>query len=290
MLKQHTVAIVGLGLIGASLAHALAAGHNAPQLLGYDASANVRTRAAAVLPLTVVESLANLAQASVIILCVPVGAMASVMQQLQPFVAPHCIITDVGSVKQSVIADVLPHVPPHAIFVPAHPVAGTEKSGPEAGFATLFVGRKVLLTPLDNTPPAAIELMTALWQHCGAEVENMDAARHDAVFALVSHLPHLMAFCMVGTAVHVESVQQNEVIRYSASGFRDFTRLASSDPIMWRDIFLNNSTAVVEMLGRFTEELSALQRLIRNGEGAALEQYFAANRHVRQGIIDAGQG
>jgi cyclohexadieny/prephenate dehydrogenase len=218
-----------------------------------------------------------------------VGAMAAVAAEIAPHLAAGAVVTDVGSVKQAVIAMVVPHMPAHACFIPGHPMAGTEYSGPHSGFATLFVNRWWLLTPLDGTPPAAIARLKSLLEGMGAKVNSMDPEHHDQVLAVVSHTPHLIAYTMVGVADHLAQVSNSEVIEYSASGFRDFTRIASSDPTMWRDVFLTNKDAVLDILGRFSEELFVLQRAIRMGDGAHLFDYFTHTRAIRRGIIEAGQ-
>jgi cyclohexadieny/prephenate dehydrogenase len=223
------------------------------------------------------------------VICVPVGAYAEIAAEMAAGLAPGAIVSDVGSVKQAVLRDVGPHLPDGVHFVPGHPVAGTEHSGPESGFAELFVDRWCILTPPPGTDPAAVDKMVLLWRRCGSQVEIMEPAHHDAVLAITSHLPHLIAYTIVGTATDLEGTTQKEVIKFSAGGFRDFTRIAASDPVMWRDVFLNNREAVLEMLGRFTEDLTALQRAIRWGEGDKLEALFTRTRAIRRGIIDAKQ-
>jgi cyclohexadieny/prephenate dehydrogenase len=227
--------------------------------------------------------------ADCVVLATPIGTYAT----LAPLIAPHlkqgAILTDVGSVKAVVVKDVGPHMPPGVHFIPGHPVAGTEQSGPEAGFAELFDGRWCILTPVPGTDPQALETLKNFWHRCGSDVEIMDAKHHDLVLAITSHVPHLIAYNIVGTADDLETVTQSEVIKYSASGFRDFTRIAASDPTMWRDIFLNNREAVLEMLGRFNEDLAALQRAVRWGDGDALFNLFTRTRAIRRSIIEAGQ-
>jgi cyclohexadieny/prephenate dehydrogenase len=208
---------------------------------------------------------------------------------MAPYLKQGATVTDVGSVKSVVVKEVGPHIPPGVHFIPGHPVAGTEQSGPEAGFAELFDGRWCILTPPPGTDPEALERLKAFWRRCGSDVEIMDAKHHDLVLAITSHVPHLIAYNIVGTAADLETVTQSEVIKYSASGFRDFTRIAASDPTMWRDIFLNNREAVLEMLGRFNEDLAALQRAVRWGDGDALFNLFASTRAIRRSIIEAGQ-
>ncbi len=227
--------------------------------------------------------------ADLVILCAPVGAMGAIAREIGPHLAPGAIVSDVGSVKASIIAAVAPHLPASVHFVPAHPVAGTEYSGPEAGFAALFVNRWSILTPPEGTDPKAVARLAAFWRAAGANVETMQPAHHDLVLAITSHVPHLIAYNIVGTAADLEEVTRSEVIKFSAGGFRDFTRIAASDPIMWRDIFLNNKEAVLEMLGRFTEDLTALQRMIRRGDGQGLSDLFTRTRAIRRGIIEQGQ-
>jgi cyclohexadieny/prephenate dehydrogenase len=222
-------------------------------------------------------------------LCTPLGAYAGIAEAMGPGLKAGAIVSDVGSVKQSVIDDVGPHLPPGVHLVPGHPIAGTEQSGPEAGFAELFQGRFCVLTPPKDADPAAVERIAALWRRAGMSVEIMNAEHHDLVLAITSHLPHLIAYTIVGTATDLEEHVKGEVIKFSAGGFRDFTRIAASDPVMWRDVFLNNREAVLEVLGRFTEDLTALQRAIRWGEGKTLETLFRRTREIRRGVIEAGQ-
>ena len=229
------------------------------------------------------------AGADCVILCVPVGACANIAERMAPHLADGAIVSDVGSVKRSVIEQIKPHLPNTVHLVPGHPVAGTEYSGPDAGFATLFDDRWCLLTPEDGTSPEAISRLTKFWQKLGSAVDVMDADHHDRVLAVTSHIPHLIAYNIVGTASDLEEVSESEVIKFSASGFRDFTRIAASDPIMWRDVFLHNKDAVLEMLGRFSEDLSALQRAVRWGDGDLLFEHFTKTRDIRRGIIEAGQ-
>jgi len=224
-----------------------------------------------------------------VVLAVPVGAMAAVAQEIAPALAPGATVTDVGSVKRDVVEKVGPHLPEGVQFVPGHPLAGTEHSGPRSGFAELFDNRYVLLTPVAGTDQAATQRLRQLWEGCGANVEEMDVDHHDLVLAVTSHTPHLIAYTMVGVADDLRRVTDSEVIKYSAAGFRDFTRIAASDPTMWRDVFLSNKEATLEILGRFTEELFALQRAIRTGDGDHLHDYFTRTRAIRRGIIEAGQ-
>lgn len=290
------VALLGLGLIGSSVARAIRRGNLAEQVVGGDASEAVCARA---LELGFVSAASTdpaeaVRGADLVLLCVPVGACGTVAEAMRPGLASGVVVSDVGSVKGAVIRDVEPHLPVDALLVPGHPIAGTEYSGPDAGFAELFDGRYCILTPLADRQgePAydqAVERLSALWQGMGSQVERMAPAHHDRVLAITSHLPHLIAYTIVGTAADLEDETKNEVIRYSASGFRDFTRIAASDPVMWRDVFLNNREAVLEILQRFSEDLTALQRAIRWGEGETLQKRFEATRDIRRGIIDARQ-
>ena len=227
--------------------------------------------------------------ADLVVVCAPMGAYAELAIAMAPHLKQGAIVSDVGSVKQAALRDLAPHLPEHVALVPGHPIAGTEHSGPSAGFPELFEGRWCILTPPLETDPAAIEKVTALWQGCGSMIEIMEAGHHDQVLAITSHLPHLIAYTIVGTATDLEKTLQQEVIKFSASGFRDFTRIAASDPVMWRDIFLNNREAVLEVLQRFTEDLTALQRSIRWGEGDKLQDLFSRTRAIRRGIIEAKQ-
>ncbi|SKA18447.1 prephenate/arogenate dehydrogenase family protein [Consotaella salsifontis] len=227
--------------------------------------------------------------ADLVILCVPVGACGAVTKEIAPALKPGAIVSDVGSVKGSVIAQMRPLLPEDVHFVPAHPLAGTEHSGPDAGFPELFQNRWTILTPVEGTDPAASDRLKTFWEGCGARVETMSAEHHDLVLAIVSHVPHLIAYNIVGTAADLETVTQSEVIKFSASGFRDFTRIAASDPTMWRDVFLHNRDAVLEMLARFSEDLASLQRAIRWGDGNTLFELFTRTRAIRRGIIEAGQ-
>jgi cyclohexadieny/prephenate dehydrogenase len=229
------------------------------------------------------------ADADLVILCVPVGAIGAAAAEMMPHLKRGAIVSDVGSVKGAVVAAIRPHLPEGVALVPGHPIAGTEFSGPDAGFATLFNGRWCILTPPEGTDPAAVERVRALWEGMGANVETMSAEHHDHVLAITSHLPHLIAYNIVGTAADLESATQSEVIKFSASGFRDFTRIAASDPTMWRDIFLNNRDAVLEMLGRFNEDLSALAKAVRWGDGDALHAMFTRTRAIRRSIVALGQ-
>ncbi|WP_416908209.1 MAG: prephenate/arogenate dehydrogenase family protein [Polymorphobacter sp.] len=290
MLPFARVSIIGMGLIGSSLARAIKACMPEVRLCVHDASAEVRAR---VSELGLADEVCDLPgtaviDAELVVLCVPVGAMAAVAAEIAPDLAEGAVVSDVGSVKASVLAALEAALPVHVRVVPGHPVAGTERSGPDAGFATLFEGRWCILTPREADGPGVAQL-AAFWERLGARVEVMDAQHHDRVLAVTSHLPHLIAYSIVGTASDLETVTRSEVIKYSAGGFRDFTRIAASDPVMWRDVFLNNREAVLETLGRFTEDLVALQRAIRWGDGETLEALFTRTRAIRRGIIDEGQ-
>lgn len=285
------VALIGLGLIASSMAHAMRAGGLAGHVAGFAKSAATRDT---VREMGFCDSVHDTAAdavvgADLVVLAVPVGAMGEVAAEIAPHLAPGATVTDVGSVKQAVIEAVAPHLPAHVHFVPGHPLAGTEHSGPRAGFPTLFVNRWWLLTPLAQADMAAVARLRALIEAMGAHVDEMDSAHHDLVLAVTSHTPHLIAYTMVGVADDLSRVTDSEVIKYSAAGFRDFTRIAASDPTMWRDVFLTNRDATLEILGRFTEELFALQRAIRTGDGELLFDYFTRTRAIRRGIIEAGQ-
>ena len=283
------VALIGLGLLGSSLAQAIKAHLPGTRVTGFDAAPEGRARAA---ELGLAEIRADAVDAvdgaDLVILCVPVGAMAAAARALSPGLSLDAIVSDVGSSKQSVAQAIAEALPGHTV-IPAHPVAGTERSGPDAGFATLFHNRWCILTPSADADPAQVERLAAFWRALGANVETMDAAHHDLVLAVTSHLPHLIAYTIVGTASDLEEVTRSEVIKYSAGGFRDFTRIAASDPVMWRDVFLANKDAVLETLQRFTEDLTALQRAIRWGDGEALFELFSKTRAIRRSIIAEGQ-
>ena len=284
------VALIGLGLIAGSMAHAMRAGGLAREIVGYARSAETRAVAKDLFCDRVTDTAAEAVQgADLVVLAVPVGAMGAIAEEIAPHLKPGAVVTDVGSVKGAVVEAVAPHIPDGVQFIPGHPLAGTEYSGPRSGFATLFQNRWWLLTPLENTDPAALARLRGLLEAMGANVDQMEVARHDLVLAVVSHTPHLIAYTMVGVADHMRRVSAQEVIKYSASGFRDFTRIAASDPTMWRDVFLTNKDAVLDILGRFTEELFVLQRAIRMGEGEHLHDYFTRTRAIRRGIIEAGQ-
>jgi cyclohexadieny/prephenate dehydrogenase len=286
----NKVALIGLGLIASSMALAMKRGGLAGTITGYARSQETRDIARELDLCEVSESAAEAVQgADLVVLCVPVGAMAAVMADIGPLLKPGATLSDVGSVKKAVIEAVTPFVPEGVHFVPAHPLAGTEHSGPRAGFATLFDNRWCIIVPTEGSDRAAVERLEKLWQGIGANTDEMDAEHHDLVLAVTSHTPHLIAYTMVGVADDLSRVTDSEVIKYSAAGFRDFTRIAASDPTMWRDVFLTNKEATLEILGRFTEELFSLQRAIRTGDGAHLHDYFTRTRAIRRGIIDAGQ-
>ena len=285
------VALIGLGLIAGSMALAMRRGGLAGEIVGTARSAGTR-KAAAELGLCdrIAETAAEAVEgADLVVLAVPVGAMGSVMAEAGPALAPGATVTDVGSVKRHVIDAVEPHINDGVHFIPGHPLAGTEHSGPHSGFASLFENRWCVLVPGDNADDGALARLTRLWDAMGANVVTMDAAHHDLVLAVTSHMPHLIAYAMVGVADDLRRVTDSEVINYSAAGFRDFTRIAASDPTMWRDVFLANKDATLEILGRFTEELFALQRAIRLGDGEHLFDYFTRTRAIRRGIVEAGQ-
>jgi len=285
------IALIGLGLIASSMAHAIRRGNLAGEITGYARSEATRETARRInLCDRIFDTAADAVEdADLVVLCVPVGAMGPVMEEIAPKLKPGATVSDVGSVKRHVIEAVQPHIPQGVHFVPAHPLAGTEHSGPEAGFAELYDNRWCLLVPVEGTDPDAVERLRTLWEGMGANVDEMDADHHDLVLAVTSHAPHLIAYTMVGVADDLRRVTDSEVIKYSAAGFRDFTRIAASDPTMWRDVFLTNKDATLEILGRFTEELFALQRAIRTGDGEHLHDYFTRTRAIRRGIIEAGQ-
>lgn len=285
------VALIGLGLIASSMAHAMKQFGLVGEIVGYAKTEETRTTALEIgICDRVFRSAAEAVQgADLVVLAVPIGAMAEIAAEIGPHLAQGACVTDVGSVKQAVIDAVGPHIPEGVAFVPAHPLAGTEHSGPRSGFATLFQNRWCLLTPTAQSTPEATARLRRLWEAMGSNVDEMDAPHHDLVLAVVSHTPHLIAYTMVGVADHLRRVSNSEVIKYSASGFRDFTRIAASDPTMWRDVFLTNKDAVLDILGRFHEELFVLQRAIRMGDGEHLHAYFTRTREIRRGIIEAGQ-
>ncbi|HKA99350.1 MAG TPA: prephenate/arogenate dehydrogenase family protein [Methyloceanibacter sp.] len=286
-----TLTLIGVGLIGSSIARAARAHGAARQIVATARSAKTKKRVAELgIADQVIETNAEaVTGADLVVVCIPVGVCGTVAKEIGPHLKPGATVSDVGSVKSSVIRDMAAHLPKTVHFVPAHPVAGTEHSGPDAGFAELFDGRWCILTPPEGTNAEAVERLAAFWRLLGAKVEIMTAEHHDLVLAITSHVPHLIAYNIVGTAADMEEVTQSEVIKFSAGGFRDFTRIAASDPVMWRDVFLNNKEAVLEMLARFSEDLAALQRMIRWDDGPALEALFSRTRAIRRGIIEAGQ-
>jgi cyclohexadieny/prephenate dehydrogenase len=285
------IAIVGFGLIGSSIARAARAQGAVREIVATARSPQTRKRIVELgLADKVVETNEEAVEgADLVIVCVPVGVCGAVAKEIGPHLKAGATVSDVGSVKGSIVRDMAPHLPKNIHFVPAHPVAGTEHSGPDAGFAELFENRWCILTPPEDTNVQAVDRLAAFWRLLGAKVETMTPEHHDIVLAITSHIPHLIAYNIVGTAADVEEVTQSEVIKFSAGGFRDFTRIAASDPVMWRDVFLNNKEAVLEMLGRFSEDLAALQRMIRWDDGAALEALFTRTRAIRRSIIEAGQ-
>lgn len=285
------VALIGLGLIAGSMSLAMREAGLAGEVVGYARSRDTCETAREIgLVDRVAESAAEAVRgADLVVLAVPVGAMGAVAAEIAPHLAPGATVTDVGSVKQAVIEAVAPHIPADVHFIPGHPLAGTEHSGPRSGFASLFRNRWWLLTPVLGSDPEAVARLSALIRAMGANVEEMEPAHHDLVLAVTSHTPHLIAYTMVGVADHLKRVTESEVIKYSAAGFRDFTRIAASDPTMWRDVFMQNKDAVLDILGRFTEELFVLQRAIRMGDGQHLHDYFTRTRAIRRGIIEAGQ-
>ena len=285
------IALIGIGLIGSSIARVI-------RREGLAGEVVISTRSEATLKRAEELNLSDryttdatqaVEDADLVIVSVPVGASGAVAEQIAPALKNGAIVTDVGSTKASVIAQMQPHLPDHVHFIPGHPLAGTEKSGPDAGFAELFENRWCILTPVDGTGATAIEQLSTFWRACGSNVDTMDPQHHDMVLAMVSHLPHIIAYNIVGTADDLQTVTKSEVIKYSASGFRDFTRLAASDPTMWRDVCLHNKDAILEMLSRFSEDLASLQRAIRWGDGEKLFDMFTRTREVRRPIIDAGQ-
>lgn len=291
MAKFNDVVIIGFGLIGSSLARALKKADPEIEITAVDKNHDYLNYA-------MDNNLADaaydyfdsyLANADIIVICTPVGQMGATAEALAPFVTSKTIITDVGSVKQSVIDAVEKVLPYPEMFVPAHPIAGAEKSGPSAGFDTLFVNRWLIITPIDETDLQAVERVTALWELCGANIDFMEPRHHDLVLAITSHLPHLIAYSIVGTATNMAEDLQREVIKYSAGGFRDFTRIAGSDPVMWRDIFIENKESVLDVLQRFNEDLSELQKAIRQDKGEFLQSQFTKTREIRNAVVDSGQ-
>ncbi|HEX2147846.1 MAG TPA: prephenate/arogenate dehydrogenase family protein [Pseudorhizobium sp.] len=285
------IALIGIGLIGSSIARDVKARGLAKEIVVCSRSADTLIRAQELeLGTSYVASAAEAVRdADLVVVSVPVGASEEVAKQIAPTLKQGAIVTDVGSTKASVIAQMAPHMPENVHFIPGHPLAGTEKSGPDAGFAGLFQGRWCIFTPLPGTDPKALDKLKSFWTALGSRIDEMDPQHHDKVLAIVSHLPHIIAYNIVGTADDLEAVTESEVIKYSASGFRDFTRLAASDPTMWRDVCLHNKDAILEMLARFSEDLAYLQRAIRWGEGDKLFELFTRTRAVRRSIIEAGQ-
>lgn len=291
--KPHyeTITLIGIGLIGSSLAHVIRREGLAKRIVVSTRSAETLKRAEELgLGDVYVSDIGkSVEDADLVIVSVPVGSSESVAKAIAPFLKTGAVVTDAGSTKASVVAQMQPHVPAGVHFIPGHPIAGTEKSGPDAGFAELFQGRWCILTPPEGTDKGEVEKLGRFWEACGSKVDTMDPEHHDLVLAIVSHLPHLIAYNIVGTADDLQTVTESEVIKYSASGFRDFTRLAASDPTMWRDVCLHNKDAILEMLARFSEDLAALQRLIRWGDGEGLFNLFTRTRAIRKSIIEAGQ-
>jgi cyclohexadieny/prephenate dehydrogenase len=287
----NRVALIGLGLIASSMFWSIRRGNLAKEVVGYAKSEKSRDTAKSIgLCDYVCDNLKDTVEnADLVVLCIPVGVMSEVVAQIAPNLKKGATLSDVGSVKRAVIDAVKPLVPDHVHFVPAHPLAGTEHSGPESGFASLFDNRWCIIIPTPPSDPKAVDQLTRLWTGMGAMVDKMDADHHDLVLAVTSHAPHLIAYTMVGVADDLSRVTDTEVINYSAAGFRDFTRIASSDPTMWRDVFLANKEATLEILGRFTEELFSLQRAIRTEDGQMLFDYFSRTRTIRRGILEAGQ-
>jgi cyclohexadieny/prephenate dehydrogenase len=287
----ESLAIIGLGLIGSSIARAARKNNVATRIVGADFDSAVRAR---VDELSIVDEVAAtlalaVVGADLVILCVPVGADSAVAQEIGPHLKQGAVVSDVGSVKSAVIGAIAPHLPPGVSLVPAHPVAGTEQSGPDAGFDSLFLHRWCIVTPPEEADAKAVGLVQTFWEALGSNVEIMTPAHHDLVLAITSHVPHLIAYNIVGTVAELEDATRSEVLKFSAGGFRDFTRIAASDPTMWRDVFLHNKDAVLEMLGRFNEDLTALQRMIRRGDGEGLFDLFTRTRAIRRGIIAQGQ-
>ena len=285
------VALIGIGLIGSSMAHAIRRADLAGHISGYARRPETLARAreigfADTLTGSIPEAVKD---ADLVVLATPVGRFGEIAAEMAPHLKTGAIVSDVGSVKSAVLRDVGPHIPDGVHFIPAHPIAGTEQSGPDAGFAELFDNRWCVLTPPPGTDKDALARLRTFWERCGSNVDVMEAKHHDLALAITSHVPHLIAYNIVGTADDLETVTEGEVIKYSAGGFRDFTRIAASDPTMWRDVFLNNREAVLEVLGRFSEDLSVLQRAIRWGDGDALFNLFTRTRAIRRGILDAGQ-
>jgi cyclohexadieny/prephenate dehydrogenase len=286
-----TLAIIGPGLIGSSIMRAARAQGVVRTIVATSRSPETRARVVELgIADRVVETNEEAVEgADLVIVCAPVGVCGAIAKEMGPHLKPGAVVSDVGSVKGSIVRDMGPHLPRNVHFVPAHPVAGTEHSGPDAGFAELFEGRWCILTPPEGTDAKAVERLAAFWRRLGANVETMTPDHHDLVLAVTSHLPHLIAYTIVGTADELETVTRSEVLKFSAGGFRDFTRIAASDPTMWRDIFLANKEGVLEMLGRFNEDVASLTKAIRRGDGDALFNHFTRTRAIRRGIVEAGQ-
>jgi len=285
------VALIGIGLIGSSIARVMRRDGLAGSLVACarsDATLEVVQRLK-LADETTKDAAEAVREADLVMICTPVSTYGAIAETIAPALKPGAIVTDVGSVKESAVTAVMPHLPDGVNFVPGHPIAGTENSGPEAGFDTLFEGRWFLVTPPPGTDQAAINKVAELWSRAGSQIDYLEPAHHDQVLAITSHLPHLIAYTIVGTATDLEDHIKSEVIKYSASGFRDFTRIAASDPVMWRDIFIENRDAVLEMLGRLSEDLAGLQRAIRVGDGDTLEELFRRTREIRRGVVEAGQ-
>jgi cyclohexadieny/prephenate dehydrogenase len=285
------IALIGFGLIGGSIARAARAQGLGGEIVTTARSAKTRARVEelGIVDRVVATNAEAVKDADLVILCIPVGACGPVAEEIAPHLKPGAIVSDVGSVKGAVVRDMAPYLPDNVHFIPAHPVAGTEHSGPDSGFAELFIDRWCILAPPDGADPHAVEKLRAFWAGLGARVDTMTPDHHDLVLAITSHLPHLIAYTIVGTADELEGVTQSEVLKFSAGGFRDFTRIAASDPTMWRDVFLTNKDAVLEMLGTFNEDLSKLTRAIRRGDGEALFEHFSRTRAIRRGIVEIGQ-
>jgi cyclohexadieny/prephenate dehydrogenase len=289
-MRYKHVALIGLGLIASSISHAIRRSGADVRITGTARSAATRAEAARLGLGEIVDTAAEAARgADLVILCVPVGAMAAVAAEIAPVLATDATVTDVGSVKGAVVSAVAPELPGHVHFIPGHPLAGTEHSGPGAGFAALFDNRWCILTPPPDADPGALAALKGFWTELGARVDTMDPEHHDLVLAVTSHVPHLIAYTMVGVAEHLRRVTEQEVINYSAAGFRDFTRIAASDPTMWRDVFLNNREALLEMLGRFVEDAHALGRAVRWGQAEYIEDRIQRGRKIRRGLIERHQ-